>query len=121
MPPQLLRDVGAKLRRLAADASVALAAMFDEPISTTGIPGYTCGVAKVMISLPDDLLARLDVDAQGRQLSRSALIREYIESAQAERNRQLAMLMAEIDDEPLRGHGGDVVADLKAARAELKR
>jgi predicted transcriptional regulator len=96
--------------------------MYEEPVRRAGIPGYTLGaVAKVMISLPDDLLARIDVDARARQMSRSALIRDYIEAAQAERNRQLADLMAEIDAEPTRSHGGDVVADLKAARAELKR
>ncbi len=35
---------------------------------------YTPGMAKVMISIPDDLLAELDAEAQARHTSRSALI-----------------------------------------------
>jgi hypothetical protein len=36
--------------------------------------GYTPGMAKVMVSLPDDLLARIDHEAKRRSTSRSALL-----------------------------------------------
>ena len=39
-------------------------------------PGYTRHMAKVMISLPDDLLTRIDEEAERRHSSRSALLQE---------------------------------------------
>jgi predicted transcriptional regulator len=36
--------------------------------------GYTPSMAKVMVSLPDDLLARIDREAMRRSTSRSALL-----------------------------------------------
>ena len=36
--------------------------------------GYTRSMAKVMISLPDDLLGRVDAEAKRRSTSRSALL-----------------------------------------------
>ncbi len=36
--------------------------------------GYTLGVAKVMVSLPDDVLERVDAEARRRSTSRSALL-----------------------------------------------
>jgi predicted transcriptional regulator len=41
--------------------------------------GYTPGVAKVLISLPDDVLRGLDEHARDRGASRSGLLRELIE------------------------------------------
>ena len=38
--------------------------------------GYTRPMAKVMISMPDDLLDRLDREAERRHSSRSALLQE---------------------------------------------
>ena len=35
---------------------------------------YTLGMAKVMVSLPDELLARIDLEAKRRSTSRSALL-----------------------------------------------
>jgi metal-responsive CopG/Arc/MetJ family transcriptional regulator len=54
-------------------------------------------VAKVMISLPDDLLAALDAEAARRETSRSALLqaaarRELRELTDAERGDVLAQL-----------------------------
>lgn len=42
------------------------------PLGITG--GYTFGVAKVMVSLPDDLLAELDAEVARRATTRSALL-----------------------------------------------
>ena len=36
--------------------------------------GYTRGMSKVMVSLPDDLLAQLDAEVKRRSTSRSALL-----------------------------------------------
>jgi metal-responsive CopG/Arc/MetJ family transcriptional regulator len=72
-------------------------------------------MAKVMISLPDELLARLDASARERGSTRSAAIRELAEAAFDERERQLAKRMAGLDGHA-KGHGGDVVSKLKAGR-----
>ncbi len=53
---------------------------------------YTDGMAKVMISIPDDLLAALDAEAQARQMSRSAVI------AQATRREITAPDAARVDE-----------------------
>jgi len=49
------------------------------PISTVGNTVYTHPVAKVMISLPDDLLERLDAQARANQETRSGLLRRLVE------------------------------------------
>jgi metal-responsive CopG/Arc/MetJ family transcriptional regulator len=72
-------------------------------------------VAKVMISLPDELLARVDAQADSQGSTRSATIRELTEVGLGERQRRLSELMGELDG-PARGHGGNAVQDLKAAR-----
>lgn len=72
-------------------------------------------VAKVMISLPDELLARLDAHAAEHGDTRSGAIRELAEAAFGERERQLAKRMRALGG-GASGHGGDVVAALKARR-----
>jgi metal-responsive CopG/Arc/MetJ family transcriptional regulator len=72
-------------------------------------------VAKVMISLPDDLLARLDAQAAERGSTRSATIRELAEAALGERERLLTERMRKLEGHAA-GHGGDVVGALKAGR-----
>jgi predicted DNA-binding protein len=79
------------------------------------LPGILDGVAKVMISLPDELLARLDVQAAERGSTRSATIRDLAEAALGERERLLAERMAALEGHAS-GHGGDVVGELKAGR-----
>ncbi len=86
-----------------------------ETLAQAGNTGYTRAVAKVMISLPDELLARLDASAREHGSTRSATIRELAEAAFDERERQLAKRMAEFDGRA-GGHGGDVVSKLKAGR-----
>jgi len=80
-----------------------------------GITGYTRLVAKVMISLPDELLARLDAHAAERGSTRSATLRDLAEAALGERERLLGERMTELEGHA-RGHGGDVVDALKAGR-----
>jgi metal-responsive CopG/Arc/MetJ family transcriptional regulator len=79
------------------------------------VTGYTRTVAKVMISLPDDLLARVDAQAAERGRTRSATIRDLAEAALGSRERLLAARMRELDGHAT-GHGGDVVGVLKAER-----
>jgi predicted transcriptional regulator len=80
-----------------------------------GNTGYTQRVAKVMISLPDELLARVDARASEQGSTRSATLRELTERALRERERLLARRMAEIDA-PAAGRGGNVAEQVKAQR-----
>ncbi|MGI8712878.1 MAG: CopG family ribbon-helix-helix protein [Solirubrobacteraceae bacterium] len=72
-------------------------------------------MAKVMISLPDELLARLDAQAREQGSTRSATLRELVERSLGERERLLGERMTELDGKA-RGHGGNVVDQLKAGR-----
>jgi len=68
-----------------------------------------------MISLPDELLARLDAQAAERGSTRSATIRDLAEAALGERERLLAERMRELEGHAA-GHGGDVAGVLKTGR-----
>jgi metal-responsive CopG/Arc/MetJ family transcriptional regulator len=67
-------------------------------------------MAKVMVSLPDDLLADLDAEAARRGTTRSGLLREFAGASLRRRGEDRAARIEEImrDASP---HGGDV-ADL---------
>lgn len=78
-------------------------------------------MAKVMISLPDDVLARVDAAAERRSMSRSAVIRECVSASFDARRERLTAVMRELNDDVTQSRGGDVVADLKASRAMLDR
>jgi metal-responsive CopG/Arc/MetJ family transcriptional regulator len=72
-------------------------------------------VAKVMISIPDDLLARLDAEARRRGLSRSAFLRwladrELAMDADARREEILAILAR------AENHGGGNAEFIRAMR-----
>ncbi|MEZ5074953.1 MAG: ribbon-helix-helix protein, CopG family [Solirubrobacterales bacterium] len=73
-------------------------------------------MAKVMISLPDELLARIDAEAARSGRSRSAVIRDAAANVFAENDRKLAEIMRELNSQVKRSHGGDVVSVLKASR-----
>lgn len=77
-------------------------------------------MAKVMVSLPDDLLRAVDVEAERRGTTRSGLLRELAEETLRRRCTRRADRMGEIDqlDGPLVGHGGDVADLVKAFRPE---
>jgi len=76
-------------------------------------------MAKVMISLPDELLASLDAEAGRRGTTRSGLIRSYVDEAERQRSLRRAArigeLMADLGD---RGHGGNSVEELKRLRPQ---
>ncbi len=80
-----------------------------------GNTGCTLSMAKVMISLPGELLARVDAQANAHGSTRSATIRELAGVGLGERQRRLSAQMAALDG-PARGHGGHAVEDLKSGR-----
>lgn len=77
-------------------------------------------MAKVMVSLPDDLLRAVDVEAERRGTTRSGLLRELAEETLRHRTVHRAERMAQINDlERLGGgHGGSVADLVKANRPE---
>ncbi|MGH7609068.1 MAG: hypothetical protein ACREOD_03855 [Candidatus Dormibacteria bacterium] len=77
-------------------------------------------MAKVMISMPDDLLLALDVEASRRRTTRSGLLRELAEETLHRRSVARAKRMAEIGGPGgrARGHGGRVAELVKASRPQ---
>lgn len=73
-------------------------------------------MAKVMISLPDELVARVDAIAGEQGSTRSAMIRRLTEAALGERASELARRMRALEGHAT-AHGGDPVAALRAGRA----
>lgn len=77
-------------------------------------------MAKVMVSLPDDLLRAVDAEAERRGTTRSGLLRDLAEESMRRRSHRRAERMAEIDggEDPALGHGGHVAELVKSARPE---
>ena len=87
-------------------------------LRAVGITGYTGLMAKVMVSLPDDLLKAVDIEAERRGTTRSGLLRELAEESLRRRTNHRVERMAQIDvmDGPVAGHGGGVAELVKANR-----
>ena len=85
------------------------------PSKAVGIPGYTYRMAKVMVSLPDDLLAEVDAEARRGGTTRSAVMRDFADAALRRRreNRAVAMQSLLRDTSP---HGGHAAEQVKATR-----
>jgi metal-responsive CopG/Arc/MetJ family transcriptional regulator len=77
-------------------------------------------VAKVMVSLPDDLLKAVDIEARRRGTTRSGLLRELAEESLRRRTAHRVERMAQIDHlgGPVTGHRGGVAELVKANRPE---
>jgi metal-responsive CopG/Arc/MetJ family transcriptional regulator len=76
-------------------------------------------MAKVMVSLPDDVLRAVDVEAARRGTTRSGLLRELAEESMRRRSVRRVKRMAEINDIGGRvGHGGQVAELVKGNRPE---
>jgi metal-responsive CopG/Arc/MetJ family transcriptional regulator len=75
-------------------------------------------MAKVMVSLPDDVLFAVDAEASRRGITRSGYLRELAEETLRRRSVGRAARMAEIDAAagPPAGHGGNVAELVKATR-----
>lgn len=54
-------------------------------------------MAKVMVSLPDDLLRTIDIEAERRGTTRSGLLREWAEESLRRRTAHRVERMAQID------------------------
>lgn len=72
------------------------------------------------MSLPDDLLRAVDVEAGRRGTTRSGFLRELAEETLRQRSARRAERMAEINrsEGRLVGHGGGVAELVKATRPE---
>lgn len=68
---------------------------------------YTQPVAKVMISMPDDLLARIDAQVKSEHATRSEFLRRLAERELAQENRQRRRRVEELLDTATGGFGGD--------------
>jgi metal-responsive CopG/Arc/MetJ family transcriptional regulator len=79
------------------------------------LPGILAAVAKVMISMPDELLARVDAEAERSKRSRSAVIREFAAAGLEDRSAALAERMRALNV-GAKPRGGDVVSQLKSSR-----
>lgn len=72
-------------------------------------------MAKVMVSLPDDLLASIDAEAARRGTTRSGLLRDYVREGLRRRALERASRVRRVLSEPGH-HGGAGVEDLKRLR-----
>jgi CopG-like RHH_1 or ribbon-helix-helix domain, RHH_5 len=84
--------------------------------ASIGNTGYTRrGMAKVMVSLPDELLAALDAEALRRGTTRSGLLRTYADEALRQRGAERAARIRALGGGTA-SHGGDVAALVKRHR-----
>ena len=77
--------------------------------------GYTAPVAKVMVSLPDELLAALDAEAARRGTTRSGLLRELADVTLRRRGEDRAARIEAVMRDASH-HGGDVADHVKRHR-----
>ncbi len=79
--------------------------------------GYTRPMAKVMISLPDPLLAALDAEAERRHTTRSGLLQDAARRELGQLRRDRASVMADLDALASAWQGPvDAVAMIRADR-----
>lgn len=90
-------------------------APFLAPVKPLGIPGYTDRMAKVMVSLPDDLLAEVDAEARRGRTTRSAVMREFADAALRRRREGRAAAMQSLLND-VAPHGGRAADQVKATR-----
>lgn len=72
-------------------------------------------MAKVMVSLPDDLLGSLDAEVARRGTTRSGLLRHYVDEGLRQRGAQRARRVEALMGTPGL-HGGKGVEELKRRR-----
>lgn len=81
----------------------------------SGIPWYTGGMAKVMVSMPDDLLAEVDAEAGRLGSTRSAVLRSFADVALRKRRADRAAAMRVLLRDAS-SHGGKAAELIKASR-----
>ncbi|MFL5899782.1 MAG: type II toxin-antitoxin system HicB family antitoxin [Solirubrobacterales bacterium] len=75
---------------------------------------YTHSVAKVMISIPDDLLARLDSLAQAKQETRSGFLRRLAErelQSDSEHQRKEVERLLDLATAPMGGEAAKLIRE----------
>lgn len=86
----------------------------------TGNTVYTHPVAKVMISMPDDLLERLDARAKVSGETRSGFLRQLTErelgSADLGRREEVERLLDLLAVEPLGGNAAQIIREARDSR-----
>ncbi|HXF32111.1 MAG TPA: type II toxin-antitoxin system HicB family antitoxin [Solirubrobacterales bacterium] len=85
------------------------------PLVAVGNTGYPLDVAKVLISLPDDLLSRIDEYASRTQETRSGLLQRLAEREIAVDNARRKKEFEELLGPPLH-LGGNTVQKIKEGR-----
>lgn len=71
-----------------------------------------------MVSIPEEVLRAIDVEADRRGMARSGLVREFAEDSLRRRSVRRAERMAQIHESggPRAGHGGQAAEIVKANR-----
>lgn len=83
--------------------------------------GYTLGMAKVMVSLADDLLAEIDAEAERRSTSRSALLAAAARRELTRRDNDLVAAAIERSEQRFSRSGRFESADLVRADRDSRR
>lgn len=79
--------------------------------------GYTRPMAKVMVSIPDSLLAAVDAEAERRRTTRSGLLQEAARRELGQLRRDRAAVLADLDALASTWQGPlDTVAMIRADR-----
>jgi metal-responsive CopG/Arc/MetJ family transcriptional regulator len=73
-------------------------------------------MAKVMVSMPDELLAEVDAEARRTNSSRSAVLRGFADAALRRRREGRAAAMRSLLPEISAPHGGQAAEQVKATR-----
>lgn len=85
-------------------------------MTTPVYPGILRSMPKVMVSMPDDLLAKVDAEAERTGSSRSAVLRSYAEAVFQQRRSDRAMAIRKLVKEHAAPRGGKVAELVKATR-----
>lgn len=72
-------------------------------------------MAKVMVSMPDELLSEVDAEANRMGTTRSAVLRQFADSALRERRSDRAAAMHALLENPGH-HGGEAAERVKSNR-----
>jgi hypothetical protein len=83
--------------------------------------GYTPGLSKVMVSIADDLLAKIDAEAERRSISRSALLATAARRELARRDGELVAAAIERSEQRFRHAGTFEAAELVRADRDTRR
>lgn len=89
------------------------------PVLTVGNTGYPLDVAKVLISIPDDLLSRIDEYAKRSAETRSGFLQRLAEQEIAADNARRKKEFEKLLGPPI-PLGGNAVEDIKAGRDDGK-